>query len=255
MAGQGCRGVSAAGLARRLDPAEPEPHPGAAAGIAVVKISPRAARANAYAERWVRTVGAECLDWTLISNDGQLRRVLTEYLRHYNTVRPHRSLDLQLRCPASRLGLVEPLTRRVAARGTGRCAGWPDPRIPPRRLTPSNATCSARVSPRACEPPRWPPDLRPLPPRRMIYSPAATRKPQGGTPHQCEEAGGSSASGRRHHSCVVRSWHALACGRDRAFMRRWRVIGTNSVACRQCINRFVVPIARSSAADGDRTRR
>ena len=67
-------------------------------------------RANAYAERWVRTVRAECLDWTLICNDGQLRRVLTEYLRHYNTVRPHRSLDLQPPRPASRLTLVESAT-------------------------------------------------------------------------------------------------------------------------------------------------
>jgi hypothetical protein len=33
--------------------------------------------------------------------------VLTEYLRHYNTVRPHRSLDLQPPRP-TRLTLVEP---------------------------------------------------------------------------------------------------------------------------------------------------
>src|SRR5207248_3252050 len=79
-----------------------------AAGIDVVRIPPRAPRANAYAERWVRTVRAECLDWTLIWNQGQLHRVLTEYLRHYNTVRPHRSLDLQPPQPAFRLALVDP---------------------------------------------------------------------------------------------------------------------------------------------------
>jgi putative transposase len=85
----------------------------AAAGIDVVKIPPRAPRANAYAERWVRTVRSECLDWTLIWNQQQLHRVLTEYLRHYNTARPHRSLDLQPPSPADparRLTLVEPST-------------------------------------------------------------------------------------------------------------------------------------------------
>jgi putative transposase len=56
----------------------------------------------------VRTVRAECLDWTLVWNERQLHRVLTEYLRHYNTVRPHRSLDLQPTRPASGLTLVEP---------------------------------------------------------------------------------------------------------------------------------------------------
>ncbi len=77
------------------------------AGVEVVKIPPRSPRANAYAERWVRTVRAECLDWTLVWSQRQLHRVLTEYLRHYNTVRPHRSLDLQPPRPAPRLALVE----------------------------------------------------------------------------------------------------------------------------------------------------
>jgi putative transposase len=58
----------------------------------------------------VRTVRSECLDWTLIWNERQLRRVLTEYLHHYNTARPHRSLDLQPPRPASRLTLVQPAT-------------------------------------------------------------------------------------------------------------------------------------------------
>jgi transposase InsO family protein len=80
----------------------------AAAGIEVVKIPPRAPRANAYAERWVRTVRHECLDWTLIWNQNQLHRVLTQYLHHYNTARPHRSLDLQAPDPTRRLTVVQP---------------------------------------------------------------------------------------------------------------------------------------------------
>ena len=51
-------------------------------GIEVVKFPPRAPRANAYTERWVRTVRSECLDWTLIWNQRQLYRVLAVYLRH-----------------------------------------------------------------------------------------------------------------------------------------------------------------------------
>jgi putative transposase len=39
-----------------------------AAGIQVLKIPPRPPRANAYAERWVRTVRTECPDWILIHN-------------------------------------------------------------------------------------------------------------------------------------------------------------------------------------------
>ncbi len=81
----------------------------AAAGIKAVKIPPRSPRANAYAERWVRTVRSECLDWTLIWNQRQLHQVLTEYLRHYNTARPHRGLDLQPPVPARALGVVRPL--------------------------------------------------------------------------------------------------------------------------------------------------
>jgi hypothetical protein len=44
---------------------------------------------DAYAERWVRTVRAECLDWTLVWSQRQLHRVLTEYLRVFRCLRHH----------------------------------------------------------------------------------------------------------------------------------------------------------------------
>jgi hypothetical protein len=74
----------------------------AAAGIEALKIPPRAPRANAYAERWVRTVRAECLDWVLVRNRRHLERVLASYLGHYNTARPHRGIDLDVPVPQSR---------------------------------------------------------------------------------------------------------------------------------------------------------
>jgi transposase InsO family protein len=67
----------------------------AAAGVKVLKTPPRTPKANAYAERWVRTVRTECLDWTLIWSRRPLEQILTEYLRHYNAVRPHRGVNLE----------------------------------------------------------------------------------------------------------------------------------------------------------------
>jgi putative transposase len=55
----------------------------------------RAPKANAIAERFVRTVRAECLDWLLILNRRHLERVLRVYVDHYNTQRPHRALALR----------------------------------------------------------------------------------------------------------------------------------------------------------------
>jgi putative transposase len=54
----------------------------------------RAPNANAFAEGWVRTVRAECLDWTLILGRRHLDHVLRVYAEHYNRHRPHRALAL-----------------------------------------------------------------------------------------------------------------------------------------------------------------
>jgi putative transposase len=63
-------------------------------GIKLIQTPIRAPQANAYAERFVRTVRAECLDWLLILSRRHLERVLRVYAPHYNRERPHRALGL-----------------------------------------------------------------------------------------------------------------------------------------------------------------
>jgi transposase InsO family protein len=61
-------------------------------GIRVVRTPVQAPRANAYAERWVRTLRRECLDSILILGRRHLQRIVIDYTRHYNHHRPHRGL-------------------------------------------------------------------------------------------------------------------------------------------------------------------
>jgi putative transposase len=63
-------------------------------------------KANAYAERWVQTVRAECLDWLLIVGRGHLDQALRVYVAHYNAHRPHRALGLEAPAPSARLAVV-----------------------------------------------------------------------------------------------------------------------------------------------------
>jgi putative transposase len=64
-------------------------------GIKVIRTPVQAPNANAYAERWVRTLRADCLDRILILGRRHLEYVLRIYRRHYNEHRPHRALRLQ----------------------------------------------------------------------------------------------------------------------------------------------------------------
>jgi putative transposase len=66
----------------------------------------QAPNANAYAERWIRTVRAECLDWLLIAGRGHLEQVLGIYGQHYNQHRPHRALSLEAPDPLTELSVV-----------------------------------------------------------------------------------------------------------------------------------------------------
>ena len=63
-------------------------------GITTILTPVRAPNANAIAERVIGTLRRECLDHLIVINERYLRRVLNEYVEHYNTMRPHRSPGL-----------------------------------------------------------------------------------------------------------------------------------------------------------------
>src|SRR5450756_1408375 len=87
----------------------------ASEGIRVIRTPIRAPNANAFAERWVETLRADCLDWLLILGPRHFDRVLRTYVEHYNQKRPHRGLQLlapESAVPAAGLGVVPHVRRR-----------------------------------------------------------------------------------------------------------------------------------------------
>lgn len=64
----------------------------AADGIRILSSPPAAPRVNAVCERMIGTLRRELLDRVLIVDERHLRRILTRYLHHFNTARPHRTL-------------------------------------------------------------------------------------------------------------------------------------------------------------------
>jgi putative transposase len=70
-----------------------------AIGIETIRTPVASPRANAFAERFVRTVRHECLDHLLFVSQRHLEPLLVEYLRHYNEARPHRGLQLDQPLP------------------------------------------------------------------------------------------------------------------------------------------------------------
>ena len=74
---------------------------------------------NAIAERFVGTLRRECLDHVLIFGEQHLRKVLTEFTRHYNGHRPHQTLHQRppQQEPASTIDMTARIERRQAVGG------------------------------------------------------------------------------------------------------------------------------------------
>jgi putative transposase len=77
-----------------------------AIGIESVLSPFRCPQANGIAERMVGMFRRECLDHVMVLNERHLQRLLTGYVEHYNSWRPHRALEL--RAPESRPWMLRP---------------------------------------------------------------------------------------------------------------------------------------------------
>ena len=65
-------------------------------GVKPVRCPARAPNCNAFAERFVRSIKEECLDRMILFGEKSLRRVLREYVAHYQTERNHQGVGNRL---------------------------------------------------------------------------------------------------------------------------------------------------------------
>ena len=89
--------------------------------IKILRTPERTPIANSFAERWIGTLRRELLDRTIIWNQRQLKRLVTDYINHYNTHRPHRSLEQ--RPPDGALDQPPSVTASITVLRTTRCDG------------------------------------------------------------------------------------------------------------------------------------
>jgi len=66
------------------------------AGIRVVLIPERAPNANAYAERFVRSIKEECLERIIPLGERHFRHAIMDFVEHYHRERNHQGLDNRL---------------------------------------------------------------------------------------------------------------------------------------------------------------
>ena len=69
------------------------------AGVRIVQTPIQAPNANAYAERFVRSLREECLDRVILFGERRLRRFIDEFVAHYHGERNHQGLGNELIAP------------------------------------------------------------------------------------------------------------------------------------------------------------
>lgn len=68
----------------------------AGSGVKCVRLPARSPNLNAYAERFVGSIRRECLDRVIPLGQQHLRRIMAQYVRHYNTERNHQGIGNRL---------------------------------------------------------------------------------------------------------------------------------------------------------------
>ncbi len=91
-----------------------------AAGTRIITTPVQAPRANAICERWIASARRECTDWILITGRRHLHHVLSEYVDHYDTCRPHRTLSQE---PPAGRSHITPADDTIRVRRRDRLGG------------------------------------------------------------------------------------------------------------------------------------
>jgi putative transposase len=87
-------------------------------GSTVIRLPPRSPNLNAYAERFVSSIKAECLNRLIFFGEASLRRALREYIEHYHRERNHQGLgNALIAANDAEFSCNVPIVRRVRLGG------------------------------------------------------------------------------------------------------------------------------------------
>ena len=70
-----------------------------AGGVKCVKTTVACPNMNPFVERFIRSIKSECLNKMLIFGEAHLRHLVSEYMEHYHTERPHQGIGNEIIAP------------------------------------------------------------------------------------------------------------------------------------------------------------